>query len=128
MLITLLSFPLLKNTGGKYFIGKCIKVDSWHHTYFDDKLDVTSQSDWVNFIINYRKFGKRLPIIDNEGSMLMYTIAVIGTSVHVKEATGIDSSAMYLFPQIRKLDETTNKVEPALTYNKKYIWPYLKKR
>lgn len=128
-MIYLRAFPVVKTTGGnRYLLGTGMEIDSWPNDYFDDKHDIFDENEWVDFIANYTKFGKKLPVRDENGDYYMYCITVTGPNRLMKDHMGVGGKAhgfFYLFPKRLRMNPE-DKTQPMLDYNRKYIWPRLK--
>ena len=128
-MIVLFAFTILygKQHRNRYLDGQ-IKIQEFPNEFFDEKFNIYDESKWQKFIINYRlKSGKPLPKKDIFGNDLVYAIKVNGTSRDMREFFGYKrQSKVYLFPQVKKMvNLRSGRGEPIISYNQKYIWPYL---
>jgi len=112
MAIEIASFILLKapskTAGNKYRLSGFRVIERWPNDYFDDKLDIFSEKDWADFIVNYRKFGKKLPKVDENGDYHLYCIFARGANRLILDFFGVSPEGVspqqqpgaffYLFP------------------------------
>jgi len=128
MAICITRWEMMKNEDGSYKIAKYKNVKKYPNDYFDDKLDIFSESDWKKFIINYQGQGEsRLSKYSSDGTLLCWSISNIGTTRIVRDFFGNNMQGIaHLFPQVKNFkDENLKKL---VSYNVKHIYPHIPER
>jgi hypothetical protein len=122
MAIQLLQFQVLGSRNGEYRLGRCEIMHQWPNDYFYERFDIFDETQWQNLITHINMDGRTLPKLNEQGDFLIYCIFVRGTDRFMRSHFG--QAMGYLFPQRNHMDK--GSAEPMLSFNRKYIWPYLR--